>query len=412
MKGILFLLMLLLCSPGQAAEAVVGMNERVLRAIESAQLLLDAEDYAGAESELLELSERRLSGYERAQLSNLLGFVYWQQEKWDLAEQTYEVGLAQRGLPDSLRGMLTATLARLALINENYTLAEARLHELLLIPKQDTPEHRMLLATTYVGAERWEDALVAAEAAIADRSAAGLAPIENWLLLLGSIHYSLDNPEAMREVITEVALLWPREKHLMNLAALHGQLGETERQLALVESMIDHGRVVQEKNLLLLSGLFLAHGLPYKAAVLLETNLDKGLIEPDQRQLERLSQAWFMAAEPLKAIPPLARAAELSEDGELYMRVARLYLDDHQWQAADKAAASAIERGGLGDKEGDAWLLRGMAMAGLEQYTSALVHFERALASESSVTYAKQWMQYVQSERERAEMLALDSTGE
>jgi tetratricopeptide (TPR) repeat protein len=303
--------------------------------------------------------------------------------------------------------VLTATLARLALVNQDYNLAESRLLALLNIPEQDTPEHRMLLAMAYVGAEQWSQALEAATAAIDARAAAGLLPVENWLLLLASIHYSLDDPGAMRDVMAEIVLLWPREKHLMNLAALHGQLGDPDRQLALVEAMIDEGRVLQQQNLVLLSGLFLSQGLPFKAAVLLETHLDDGSIEARQEHLERLSQAWFLAAEPQKAIPPLEQAAAMADNGELYMRVARLYLDNQDWQAADQAAAAALERGGLA-AEGEAWLLRGMAMAGLEKYADARRHFERAMAEDDSARFAEQWLLYIEREQERAEMLSVE----
>ena len=106
---------------------------------------------------------------------------------------------------------------------------------------------------------------------------------------------------------------------------------------------------------------------------------------------------------------PLERAAALSEDGKLFLRVARLYLDSYEWAAAESAASSAIERGGL-DDVGSAWLVRGMAMARLEQFVTARRHFEQALASDKSAGYAHQWLTYIEREQQKLDMLALEQS--
>jgi tetratricopeptide (TPR) repeat protein len=149
----------------------------------------------------------------------------------------------------------------------------------------------------------------------------------------------------------------------MNLAALHGQLGETDRQLALVESLLDDNRLQRGHYLLNMANLFLAHQLPYKAARLLETEIASGRIEESQKNLELQSQAWYLAGEEARAIPPLEAAAELSEDGEIYLRVARLYMDLYNWRARRQ--------------------------------------FVKAAESEDSARWARQWLKFIDSEERR-----------
>mgnify|MGYP001823827197 FL=1 len=209
----------------------------------------------------------------------------------------------------------------------------------------------------------------------------------------------------MREVVRDLVSLYPREQYLMNLAALHGQLGETGRQLALVESLADDERIVRESSKKMLANLFLAEKLPYKAAVLLQAELDAGRLEPTIPNLEMLSNAWYSAAEPKKALPPLHQAAKLSDKGELYLRVARLHMDAHDWAAADKAVAQALRKGGL-RREGHAWLLQGMAKVRLKQLTEAEGLFQRAAEFDETERYAAQWLQYLASEVEREAALA------
>jgi hypothetical protein len=40
------------------------------------------------------------------------------------------------------------------------------------------------------------------------------------------VYYEIDDYAAMRDVIEKLVLLYPREQYVMNLAALHGQLGD------------------------------------------------------------------------------------------------------------------------------------------------------------------------------------------
>jgi hypothetical protein len=55
--------------------------------------------------------------------------------------------------------------------------------------------------------------------------------------------------------------------------------------------------------------LYLGEELPYKAATLLSRELERGRIESNVRNLELLSQAWYLSAETERAIEPLAKAA-------------------------------------------------------------------------------------------------------
>ncbi len=401
--GALGLLLLLAGPASGAGEAVVGMSERVFEALNEAQSALDAGDNAAAEALLLELLERRkLSSYETAHTLNILGYGRYEADDISGARQYYERALALPKLPGSLQATLLVTLGQVSLVQEDHPGAEGYLRRLLALPDQDLPRHRVLLAAALIGQERFDDALGPLQSAIAETTGAdGAPPPEQWLSMLASVHFEREDYPAMRDAMVRLATLYPREQYLLNLAALHGQLGDSGRQLALVEALRDDDRLSQETRLLMLANLFLAEDLPWEAARLLASALDDGRVEPKQRHLETLSQAWYLAAETERAIEPLARAAALAEDGELYLRLARLHMDANDWTAAREAAGRALERGGLRD-EGQAWLLRGMAAARLEAYADARRFFTKASGFENAARYAAQWLAYIDSEAEAA----------
>lgn len=393
-----------------AKDATVGMDQRVFEIMTEAQTAIEEKQPELARTQLRDLLDRKLSDYERAHTLNLLAYLEYDDGRLDAATELYREAMALEDLPPSMLMRLLVSVGQISLAGERYVDAEKYLRELLAYPEQDTAQHRIYLAAALIGQKRHAAALPELEQAISAERAAGRQPREQWLGMLASVHYEMNNYAAMRDVMMELVQLYPREQYLMNLAALHGQLGDSDRQLALIESMMDDGRLSRPAHLRMLANLFLAHDLPYRAAELLQREIDGGVIEANRNNLELLSQAWYMAAETRRAIPALERAAELSDDGELYLRLARLQMELQEWEAAERAGEQALAKGELRE-EGSAWLLRGMALVRLEQFREAGTVFKRAARFEHSGDYAAQWLAYIERETESREALAAARAG-
>jgi tetratricopeptide (TPR) repeat protein len=403
--------LLLVSVAATSADGVIGMNQRVLTKINEAQDQMDAGDLDAARGLLQALRENhRLSGYESAHVLNLLGYISYERDDFIGARELYEEALTQRRVPESLQASLRQTMGQIALAQEDYVLARQQFEILIDMRDQDTGNNRVLLASACFGQADYDSALKHLTRAIGEARSDGGTPPENWLSMLASVHYEREDFVAMRRVMEYLVSLYPREHHLMNLAALHGQLGDTERQLALVEALMDDGRIEQSHHLRMLASLFMALDLPYKAAHLLERELADGRLESTTDNLEQLSQAWFLAEETDRAIPPLEQAAQRSDDGKLFLRVARLYMDGYQWDAAARAASEARRRGGL-DRVGETWLIEGMAMVRMKKLTRARSLFERAGGFDETSAYAEQWLAFVDSEQQRARALGGSAGG-
>ncbi len=382
-------------------DSSVGITQKTYDAITSIQELVDAEQWQQAREEILALLDRRLNGYERAHALNMLGYTYFNDSDYDRALGSFLEALEQPGLPASQVRALLTTTAQVCLAAERYPEAEKYALELLsLEAAHPQPQSQIVLAQAYMGMEEWQKAIAPLEKALQMQKDAGAKPRENWMLMLSSVYYSLEDYESMRDILYEIVALYPAEKYLINLAALHGQLGDTDKQLALIESLLDDERLEKSYHLMSLVNLFLAKGMPYKAADLLQREMASGRIETTQQNLEMQSQAWYLAGEGDRAIPPLEQAAKMSDDGQLYLRVARLYMDDYQWEPAEKAARMALDKGGLRD-EGGAWLVVGMALARGDKLAAARKAFAEAAAHEQSAKWAQQWIKFVDTEQQR-----------
>ena len=398
---------LLLAQPSLAKDAVVGMSKKTYDTINEVTPLIDNSQWTEALEILNELRERKLSGYETAHVLNMVGFIYFQLEENDLALASYAEALEQEGLPESqVRGLLNA-VAQVSLAVGRFKDAEMYARRLLAAETEaPQPLSQVILAQALVGQERWEEAVEPLKTALAMLERSGAKPRENWMVMLSSVYYQMERYEEMRDLLYEIVELYPKERYILNLAALHGQLEEPQKQLALVEALRDDERIDKGFRLLTLANLFMAQGVPHKAAVLLEQEIESGNIEATQKNLELASQAWYMAGNEAKAIKPLERAAEMSEDGELYVRVARMHMDLYQWRAAEAAARKAMDKGV--DEPGDAWLLVGMALARGDKLEMARAAFVEAAEFEDSEKWAKQWMRFVDTEQERIASLTTD----
>ena len=397
---LLLLCCLLLVQPVLAKEAVLGMSKKTYDVLNEVQPLIETEQWQEASAKLLALREENLSGYETAHVLNMLGFIYFQQDRSEEALDAYAEALVQEGLPDSqLRGLLNAA-AQVSLAVGRYADAERYARQLLAAETEaPQPLSQIILAQALVGQEKWAEAVAPLKRALEMQRQMGAAPRENWMVMLSSVYYSLERYEDMRDLLYEIVELYPRERYFLNLAALHGQLDEPERQLALMEALRDDERLTKGFRMLTLANLFMLRGVPYKAAELLEKEIAAGTIPATRQNLELASQAWYVAGNEAKAIPPLERAAKEADDGELYVRIARLYMDLYQFRSAEKAARRALAKGV--EEPGDAWLLVGMALARGDKFAAARTAFVEAARHESSEKYAVQWMRFVDIEQKR-----------
>jgi tetratricopeptide (TPR) repeat protein len=254
---------------------------------------------------------------------------------------------------------------------------------------------------------RYDEALVPIKTAIEMYRDQGQTPRENWLLLLRVIYFEQKEYELMIDVVKELVRYYPKDTYVLTLAGIYSELGDTKKQLALTEVLYEKGMLNTSSHVTNLANLYLLHGLPFKAATVLEKEMNANIVESNERNLRLLSQAWYQAREDEKAIPPLERAAKLSEDGELYVRLAQAHLNLENWAEAAAAVEKGLQLGGL-KRNDTANIMLGMALFNQQRLTQARRAFERAAADSRSERAATQWIAYVDSELKRREVMSQD----
>jgi tetratricopeptide (TPR) repeat protein len=410
--GLAVLLSVLLTSPVAAQEKkqrktkeTVAMSQPVYEKLMEIQEFVEAEDFASAHAAIKKLQEKKkLSPYEAAQIYNLSAYSYYLQEKYEDAIRVYNKVLAQPGLPEALQQSTLKTLAQLQFTIEDYPKALETIKRLMAVVAEPAADVYMLLGQAHFQMQNYEEAKEPIKTAIALYRDQGRVPRENWLLLLRVIYWELKDFPNMLIVLEELIEAYPKDTYVLTLAGVYSELGDTKKQLALTEALYDKGYIDPKKHAVNLANLHLLHGAPYKAAKILEKEMAADNVKADVRNLRLLSQAWYSAREDRKAIPPLKRAAAMSDDGELYIRLAQSHLNLEEWTEAAEAARKGLASGNLKRKD-TANIMYGMALFNQKKLEQAKRAFAAASKDKRSKRAAQQWIKYADSEIRRRDTL-------
>jgi tetratricopeptide (TPR) repeat protein len=383
----------------------VAMSQQVYEKLTEIQELVEAKDYASAQVLIDEVKGRKsLSDYERAQIWNLSAYSFYLQERYADAIRAYDQVLAQPELPEALLMSTLKTKAQLQFTQEDYEGALTTIRLLMASIEEPSADVLMLEGQALFQLLRYDEALKPIKMAVDMYRSQGQTPKENWLLLLRVIYFEQKDYESMIDVVKELVRYYPKDTYILTLAGIYSELGDTKKQLALTEVLYEKQLLTSSSHITNLANLYLLHGLPYKAAVVLEKEMGEEIVDSNERNLRLLSQAWYQAREDEKAIPPLERAAKLSDDGSLYVRLAQAHINLENWKEAAEAVQKGIRLGGL-KRSDTANIMLGMALFNQKRLEQARRAFEAASRDDRSKRAATQWIAYVDSEIKRRDLL-------
>lgn len=406
---------------GAVAQAQEGQKSRVRRTpalrqqvfaqLERARDLADEGEHSEAHKVLGRLLDGSgLNSYERAMTWNLTAYVHYAQDDYQATAKAYQKVLEQENLPLSLEQNTLYSLAKLHLVQEQYRQALPILDRWFGLSESPGAEAWILKAQIHYQLQEYDQALGPVSKAIELGEQGDGKPAENWYLLARAIYYQQNDYKGLRDVLKALVRYYPKRQYWVQLAAVYGELGQEKAQVAAMEAAYEQGLLTKEQDLTMLARQLLGEGVPFKAAQVLDKGITDEIVEPTAENLRLLADSWMMAKEHDKAIDAMGRAAAKAEDGELYMRLAQIQLDQGDYQAALDAADKALDRGGL-DRPDTALVVKGLAEFNLDRLTAARRTFRKAKDYEESSKVAEQWLSYIEREAERRRQLqeALDS---
>ncbi len=387
-----------------------ALRSKVYEQLARAQAQADADNIPGAIDILDEVKDKSgsMNSYELAMMYNFYGFIYYNDEQYDKAMDSFALVVEQQPIPESFELSTLFSLAQLNLMQGRFAESIEYLNRWeSLNTGKIPPKNWVIKAQAYYQNKQYAEAETFITQAIENQEAEGMLPDEGWLILQRAIFYELKQPRKVKDVLIKMIKLYDEPKYWIQLAGMYGELGEEKKQLAIMEAAYQQGYVEKGADVFNLAQLYYYHRVPYKGALLMEQAIDEGTLEKNLRNLKFLGQSWTLAKENDKAVPALMAAAELADDGELDAQVAQILLNMERWDDAIAAAQRAVEKGDLRNP-GTVYLVMGMAHFNKKEYALALNQLAEAEKHSSSRGMAKQWLQFVNGEKQAAERIAAD----
>lgn len=373
--------------------------------LEEVQQLADQKNYAAALDRLALLQKMQRNSYEQAMTWSMQAYVHFNKENYPEAIKAYEEILKIQNIPLSLEESTRFSLAKLYFVQEKYPQALGSLNAWFGMTAKPNPQAYVMRAQMHYEMENYKAALPDIKQAMAVAQEQGMKTPENWLLLERAVYYQNKDFKAMERCLQDLIALYPKKQYWLQLAAVYNELNLPLKEVAIMEMMYEQGELKTEPELVNLVQAMLGNNMPYKAAgVVLQGFKDKTVTE-NAKNLTLLGDALMLAKEYTEAIKVLERAAQASQQGKDYYKVAQLEVDRQLWPKALEHLDTALKLGGVA-QEYNLYILKGTVLFNMDKLAAARAEFERARGFEASKAAAEQWLAYIESEEARRAYMA------
>ncbi len=381
-------------------EKTIGLDRRVAERLLAANELLGQEQYDDALAIVDELAKRRRLGpAELAQIHRFRGYIYVNKGLVEKAAGDFEQSLAQDAIDRAAEQAMTYSLAQIYTQLGRYDQALRLIDAWFEGEQSPKPDAYYLKAMILVQQERFREAVEPARLAV-EKSP---QPKESWLQLMVAIHGRLKDYPAVATTLERLANLNPGKKlYWIQLAAVQNHLQRDDEALATLRLAHQAELLSEDTEFRQLAQLLYVQELPFQCAQVIEEAMAAGAVKPDADAYGLLSNCYLAAREGDEALAPLAKAAELSANGETYVLLGQLHLQREEFEPALEALQQALANAEPG-RRGSVQLLIGVAQLGSERFDDAERAFRAAQGDEKVRRAAETYLKSVQEQRARRE---------
>lgn len=383
-----------------SATAADTLSPSVYKKLTEIQTVMGNGDFKSAIATLKtldsEVANPDASTLDEAIVKQTLGFAYMSAENYDAAIDVFKRSLALEKLPVAAADNVRYLIAQLYAGKGDYTTARRYAEQWFQQLAQPKSADAIFMANLYAQLKLFKPAAELAELAIS----LSTEPRQSWYQLAVAAYFEDKRYSDAAAMLQKSLAHWPDDPKVWEqLASVHMALGNTDKALAVLKvawrsNLLDKESTI--KSMIQLAG---SNGIPEHAARLLTQAIDKGMVPASESWLELLANAWSVAREKMQAISALERLAQVSADGEPYLRQGRLYLDTYAWESAGQALQKALDKGLA--QPGQAWLLLGIARVEQAQFSAAMAALKKAEAFDNYKNQAIAWQRYADDKRKQ-----------
>ncbi len=376
-----------------------SVTSKTYKKLTEVQEQMAEENITEAISTLEELKDEvKPDSLDLALTLQMLGYAAMANENFGEAIVHLKQSLSLNKLPEKVKYNVGYMVAQLHSAQGEFVQAIDFAAEWFDTLEQPTPAQMMFMANIYAQTKNYKQSIPFARRAISESA----TPKESWFQLLIAAHYELEDFKSAASALQKIIGYWPgNSSYWEQLASVYVMLEDESRALATLRLAWMSGVLEREESIKSMVQLAFARGIPEHAAKLLILGFDKELLPREPVYVRMLANAWLSAREAGTAIDTFKELAELEEKGEPLLRAANLYIEQGDWNMAEKSLESAINKGL--EEPGKAWLLLGIAHAEQENFKQCFASLRKARSFEDTKRQATKWITYAQDMRKQHE---------
>ena len=342
----------------QAAETANKVTTKaVAEPLKKAQEAMKNKQWDAALTEIkkAQASEKK-TPFEAYQIDEFLSYVLVQQKKFTEATPVFERMLNSGFMPPDQVDDRTKTVAQLHFQNKDYKKAvEWGKKYLEKHPGDETIS--VLVGQSYYVQNDYKNAASTMTGVVANAEKGGRTPPENWLQIVLSSHFKLDNKDGIADALRKLVRYYPKPEYWENLLDIYRRRDTSDRvTLGFYRLMNEVGTLKQDDDYMETAQLAIDAGVPGEAQAVMEKGVQNGTLKSDdkttQGRYDRLLAGAKKAAATDKAqLPQLAKEAEKATQGQAYVGLGQAYLSYGQFDEAIDALKKGIAKGGVTDAD-------------------------------------------------------------
>jgi len=344
------------------------------------------------------LGRPSINPYERAIALQMRGRAYYETERVQQAITDWLAAIETGAMLTGEIVNLRINIGQLYITEGQYTNGINLLETAVRDGGPDVMNDRLarMLAQAYAQAERFSDGLRWAERFWELRPNAERNRGDYSLMLF--YYQQLEMIPQQMEIVEGMVARWPDEKrNWTSYASLLAQVGRDEDAFEANKIMYINGMLTESREIVRVSQYYSFFEYPYRGASILERELNAGRVERTQNNLNLLANMWRQAREWERAIPVLRQVAQLTGEGDDWVKLAEALYQEDQLSEAQTAFEEALNRGGL-NRTGDTWNLLGTVRYELGRRQSALAAFQEGARFPYSRRTANGWATFIRAE--------------
>lgn len=327
------------------SEPDAGLNQRMGQRLER---LYDLAAEEGAAERVIEqanqlIADRNATPYVRSFAYVQMAEAYQELDNIDASIDAFKKALEENGLGNDNHYQVMLGLGQNLVYEERVEEGIAVLNQFFEETNSQNPQHLALMGSTMYQAERYDEAIDYMTRALAATD----SPQPSWQQLLMASYAESDQMDRAAEVAEQTVQANPDDKQaVMNLAAVLAQGDQLDRAAEVLDGARERGLFTEGRDYDQLARIYLnIDGRDGDAAAVIQEGLDQGLMEDNFENNNLLGQALYFSEQYGAAITAWTKAAEMAPDGETALNLARVHLEEENWQQAKDYANQAIQRG-------------------------------------------------------------------